>query len=420
MKKNDAFRSSMKAFSYVVLACRSLRAHFMRSILAIIGVVIGIAAVLIVVAVAEGARAEISKQIASLGSNLLLVQPGTQIAEGVRRPAGTNLSLTTADALAVAREVPEVTIAAPFVGEQKTVVSGDLNWSTLVAGVTPDFFTARGWIPSRGLLFDAGQVAAVAKVAVIGRTLVRELFHGSEALGQFVRIGRASYAVIGVLAGKGQDFTGRDQDDVMFIPLSSAQIFTIGRPQAKPDAVHTILVKTESTEAMPKAQASITRVLQQRHRISEGKPDDFRVQNLIEIAQTRDKAYRQFTLLVSVLAGISLLVGGIGVMNIMLVSVAERTNEIGIRLAVGAWPTDIRIQFLLEAALLCTIGGLLGLAIGYAATRIVPSALGWPVEFNKPMALVAVACSAIIGVIFGFLPAERAARLDPAEILRRS
>jgi putative ABC transport system permease protein len=226
--------------------------------------------------------------------------------------------------------------------------------------------------------------------------------------------------VIGVLADKGQDFTGRDQDDVMFIPLSSAQIFTIGRPQAKPDAVHTILVKTESTEAMPEAQASITRVLQQRHRISEGKPDDFRVQNLIEIAQTRDKAYRQFTLLVSVLAGISLLVGGIGVMNIMLVSVAERTNEIGIRLAVGAWPTDIRIQFLLEAALLCTIGGLLGLAIGYAATRIVPSALGWPVEFNKPMALVAVACSAIIGVVFGFLPAERAARLDPAEILRRS
>jgi putative ABC transport system permease protein len=403
----------MKTFSYTVVASRSLRAHFMRSALASIGVVIGIAAVLIVVAVAEGARAEISKQIASLGSNLLLLQPGAQIAEGVRRPAGTSLSLTTADALAVAREVPEVTIAAPFVGEQKTVVSGDLNWSTLVAGVTPDFFTARGWVLSRGRLFDDGQIASAAKVAVIGRTLVRELFHSAEALGESVRIGRTSYAVIGVLAEKGQDFTGRGQDDVMFIPLSSAQIFTIGRPQSKPDSVHTILVKTSSPEAMLEAQASITRVLQQRHRISAGKPDDFRVQNLIEIARTRDKAYRQFTLLVSVLAGISLLVGSIGVMNIMLVSVAERTNEIGIRLSVGARPTDIRVQFLLEAALLCTLGDLLGLAIGYAAARIVPSALGWPVEFNKPMALVAVACSTVIGVVLGFLPAERAARLDP-------
>jgi putative ABC transport system permease protein len=410
----------MKTFSYIILASRSLRAHLMRSILAIIGIVIGIAAVLIVVAVAEGARAEISRQIASLGSNLLLVQPGAQVAQGVRQPAGSNLSLTTTDALAIAREIPEVTIAAPFVGEQKTVVSQDLNWSTLVAGVTPEFFTARGWIPSQGLLFEARQVASAAKVAVIGHTLVRELFRGGEALGQFVRIGRTSYTVIGVLAEKGQDFTGRDQDDVMFIPLSSARIFTIGRPQAKPDAVHTILVETESSEAMPEAQASITRVLQQRHRISEGKADDFTVRNLIEIARTRDKAYRQFTLLVSILAGISLFVGGIGVMNIMLVSVSERTNEIGIRLSVGARPSDIRMQFLLEAALLCTIGGLLGLAIGYAATRIVPSALGWPVEFNRPMALVAVTCSAVIGVVFGFLPSERAARLDPAEILRRS
>jgi putative ABC transport system permease protein len=410
----------MRSLNYILFAVRSLRAHLMRSILAVVGIVIGIAAVSIVVSLAEGARAEVSRQIASLGSNLLLVQPGAQVAQGVRRPAGSGVSLTAADAVAVAREVPEVVAAAPFVGEQKTVISGDTNWSTLVAGVTPNFFDARGWRAAEGQLFGAEQVASAAKVAVIGKTLARELFHSGDALGQFVRIGRTSYAVVGVLAEKGQDFTGRDQDDVMFIPLSSAKTFTIGRSQANPDAVHTILVKTESADAMGEAESWINRVLRQRHKIAEGKPDDFRVQNLVQITQTRDRTYRQFTLLVSALAGISLLVGGIGVMNIMLIAVSERTNEIGIRLVVGACPADIRKQFLLEAILLCTIGGLLGLTIGYVAARVVPSALGWPVEFNKAMALIALACSSVIGIAFGFLPAERAARLDPSVALRYS
>jgi putative ABC transport system permease protein len=408
----------MRAFGYIFLALRSLRAHMLRSILAIVGIVIGIAAVLIVVAVAEGARAEISRQISSLGSNLLLVQPGAQVAQGVRQQAGTILSLTTADALAVGREVPDVVIAAPFVGDQMTAVSGDLNWTALVAGVTPEYFEARDWKLAEGQLFNPEHLASAAKVAVIGHTIVRELFRGGEALGRFIRVGRSSYAVIGVLAGKGQDFTGRDQDDVIFIPLSSAKIFAMGRSQANPDAVHTILVKTESAQSMVEAEASIARVLRQRHKIVGRKADDFRVQNLVQVVQARDRTYRQFTLLVSTLAGISLLVGGIGVMNIMLVSVAERANEIGVRLVVGARPGDIREQFLLEAVLLCIIGGLLGLAIGYACARIVPSALGWPVEFNGPMALVAVACSGLIGIVFGLLPAEHAARLDPAVVLR--
>jgi putative ABC transport system permease protein len=408
----------MRSFGYILLALRSLRAHMLRSILAVTGIVIGIAAVLIVVAVAEGARAEISRQIASLGSNLLLVQPGAQVAEGVRQQAGTILSLTTADAMAVAREVPNVVIAAPFVGEQKTAVAGDMNWSALVAGVTAEYFAARDWTLAEGQLFNPEQVASAAKVAVIGRTIVRELFREGDALGRFLRIGRTSYAVIGVLAEKGQDFTGRDQDDVIFIPLSSAKIFAIGRSQANPDAVHTILVKTDSAQTMAEAETSIARALRQRHKIVGRKGDDFRIQNLVQVVQARDRTYRQFTLLVSTLAGISLLVGGIGVMNIMLVSVAERTNEIGIRLVVGARPGDIRKQFILEAALLCVIGGLLGLAIGYACARTVPSALGWPVEFNGTMALVALACSGLIGIVFGLLPAERAARLDPAVVLR--
>ena len=408
----------MRSFSYIYLAFRSLRVHILRSILAVTGVVIGIAAVLIVVAVAEGARAEVSRQINSLGSNLLLVQPGAQIAQGVRQQAGTILSLTMGDAIAVAREVPDVVIAAPFIGEQKTTISGDLNWSTLVAGVTPVFFEARGWSLAEGQLFNDEQVASAAKIAVIGHTVARELFRGSDPLGRFLRIERSSYLVIGTLAEKGQDFTGRDQDDVMFIPLSSARIFAIGRSQANPDAVHSILVKTESAQSMSATEAAIARVLRQRHKIVGRRGDDFRIQNLIQVAQTRDRAYRQFTLLVSTLAGISLLVGGIGVMNIMLVSVTERINEIGIRLAFGARPQDIRRQFLLEAVLLCTIGGLLGLAVGYACARVVPSALGWPTEFNEQMALIAIACSSVTGIIFGLLPAQRAARLDPAALLR--
>jgi putative ABC transport system permease protein len=408
----------MRIFEYLMLAVRSLRAHTMRSALAVTGIVVGIAAVLVVAAVAEGARAEISRQIVSLGSNLLLVQPGAQSAQTVRRPAGSNLSLTTDDAAAIARDIPDVLIAAPFVGGQETVVSGDLNWSTLVAGVTPEFFEARGWTAAQGQLLDSSHIASAAKVAVVGHTVSRELFHGGDALGQLIRIGRTAYTIIGVLAQKGQDFTGRDQDDVTFIPLASAKIFTIGRIQASPNAVHTILVKANSAQAMAEAEVSVTRLLRQRHRILEGKSDDFRVQNLIQIVQARDRAYRQFTLLVSALSGISLLVGGIGVMNIMLVSVAERSNEVGIRLAVGAQPADIRRQFLLEAALLCTLGGLIGLVVGYSAAHAVPSAFGWQVAFNRTLALIAIACSTVVGLVFGLLPAERAARLDPAVVLR--
>lgn len=409
----------MRPLSYRLFVVRALRAHLMRSILAIIGIIIGIAAVSTVVALAEGARAEVSKQIASLGSNLLLVQPGAQETRGVRRRAGTSLSLTSADAVAIAREVPEVLIAAPFVGEQETVTHGNANWSTLVAGVTSNFFEARSWMPAEGQLLRAVQVASAAKVAVIGKTLARELFANSDALGQFVRIGRTSYAVIGVLAEKGQDFTGRDQDDVMFIPLSSAKYFTIGRARANPDAVDTILVKTSSADSINDAESWIGRVLRQRHRIIAGKADDFRVQNLVQIAQTQDRTNGQITLLVSALAGISLLVGGIGVMNIMLIAVSERTNEIGIRLVVGACPADIRKQFLLEAVLLCIVGGLLGLAAGYAATRILAWALGWPVNFDTAMALIALGCSTVLGIAFGLLPAERAARLRPSVALRR-
>jgi putative ABC transport system permease protein len=408
----------LRLFAYSFLALRSLRAHALRSFLAVLGIVIGIAAVLIVVSVAEGARAEIARQISSLGSHLLLVQPGAQLEQGVRQQAGSMMSLTAADARAVAQEIPAVVIAAPFVAEQKTAVSGNLNWSTLLAGITPEYFDAREWKLAEGQWFDAEHLASAAKVAVVGHTIVRELFPGADAIGRPVRIGRTSYIVIGVLAEKGQDFTGRDQDDIIFIPLTSARIFAIGRSQANPDAVHSILVKAESAASMENVGPLIATTLRQRHKIVGRKRDDFRIQNLVQVVQARDKAYRQFTLLVSTLAGISLLVGGIGIMNIMLISVAERTGEIGIRLVVGARPGDIRKQFLLEASLLCTVGGLLGLALGYAGARVVTNTLGWPIQFSTAMAVLAVACSSVVGIVFGILPAERAARLDPATVLR--
>ena len=408
----------MRLLAYTFLAIRCLRAHMLRSFLAVLGIVIGVGAVLIVVSVAEGTRAEVSKQINSLGSNLLLVRPGAQLDQGVRQQAGSILSLTSADARALAREIPTVLVAAPFVGEQMNAVVGNLNWSTLVAGVTADYFAAREWKLAGGQWFSDEHLTSAAKVAVVGRTIVRELFSAEDAIGRLLRIGRTSYAVIGVLDEKGQDFTGRDQDDVIFIPLTSARIFAIGRSQANPDAVHSILVKTDSAASMAEASTSISPVLKQRHKIVGRKRDDFRIQNLVQIVQARDAAYRQFTLLVSMLAGISLFVGGIGIMNIMLVAVTERTLEIGIRLAIGAQPREIRKQFLLEAALLCTVGGLCGLALGHFGARMIGYGLGWPVEFNATMAALAVACSSLIGLIFGIFPAQRAAHLDPAAILR--
>jgi putative ABC transport system permease protein len=408
----------MRIFAYILLAFRSLRLYALRSLLAILGIVIGIAAVLDVVSVAEGAGAEVSRQINSLGSNLLLVLPGAQLDQGVRKQAGSMLTLTATDARALAQEIPGVVFAAPFVDAQMTAVSGNLNWSTLIAGITPEYFHARGWTLADGQWFQAEHLATAAKVAVIGHTVARELFHGTDSIGRLVRIGRTSYTVIGVLAEKGQDFTGRDQDDVIFIPLPSAKIFTLGRNHANPDAVHSILVKADSAASMAEAEPLITRVLRQRHKLPERKRDDFQIQNLVQVVQARDKIYRQFTLLVSTLAGISLLVGGIGVMNVMLVTVAERTTEIGIRLVAGARPGDIRKQFLLEASLLCTIGGLLGLLLGYAVARMMAAAFGWTIEFSWVLAILAVGCAALIGLVCGIIPAERAARLDPNVVLR--
>jgi putative ABC transport system permease protein len=408
----------MQMFAYIWLAFRSLRLYALRSLVAIIGIAIGIATFLDVVAVAEGARTEVSRQINSLGSYLLLVVPGAQVDQGVRKQAGSMLTLTVTDARALTQEIPSVVLAAPFVDAQMTAVSGNQNWSTLIAGITPEYFKARGWLPADGQLFNSEALTMAAKVAVIGRTVSRELFRSGDSIGRLIRIGRTSYTVIGVLAEKGQDFTGRDQDDVIFIPLPSAKIFTLGRNRANPDAVHSILIKANSAASMAEAEPLIARVLRQRHKLTDQKRDDFDIQNLVQVVQTRDKVYRQFTLLVATLAAISLLVGGIGVMNVMLVTVAERTTEIGVRLVIGARPVDIRKQFLFEASLLCAIGGVLGLLLAYGVAHVLAAVFGWTIEFSWVQGIMAVGVATLIGLVSGIIPAERAARLDPAGVLR--
>jgi putative ABC transport system permease protein len=408
----------MQMFAYIWLAFRSLRLYALRSLVAIIGIAIGIATFLDVVAVAEGARTEVSRQINSLGSYLLLVVPGAQVDQGVRKQAGSMLTLTVTDARALTQEIPSVVLAAPFVDAQMTAVSGNQNWSTLIAGITPEYFKARGWLPADGQLFNSEALTMAAKVAVIGRTVSRELFRSGDSIGRLIRIGRTSYTVIGVLAEKGQDFTGRDQDDVIFIPLPSAKIFTLGRNRANPDAVHSILIKANSAASMAEAEPLIARVLRQRHKLTDQKRDDFEIQNLVQVVQTRDKVYRQFTLLVATLAAISLLVGGIGVMNVMLVTVAERTTEIGVRLVIGARPVDIRKQFLFEASLLCAIGGVLGLLLAYGVAHVLAAVFGWTIEFSWVQGIMAVGVATLIGLVSGIIPAERAARLDPAGVLR--
>jgi putative ABC transport system permease protein len=408
----------MRMFGYVWLAFRSLRLYALRSLVAILGIAIGIATVLDVVAVAEGARSEVSRQINSLGSCLILVVPGAQLDHGVRKQAGSMQTLSATDARALARQIPGIVIAAPFVDAQMTAVSGNLNWSTLIAGITPAYFDAREWTPAHGQLFKSEDQTKAAKVAVIGHTVSRELFGNEDSIGRLIRVGRTSYTVIGVLAQKGQDFTGRDQDDVIFIPLVSAKIFTVGRNRANPDAVHSILIKASSEASMAEAEPMIARVLRQRHKLADQKRDDFEIQNLVQVVQTRDKVYRQFTLLVSMLAGISLLVGGIGVMNVMLMAVAERTTEIGVRFVIGARPGDIRKQFLFEASLLCAIGGVLGLLAGYGVACTLAAVFGWTIEFSLVRSIVAVGFATLIGLVAGIIPAERASRLDPAGILR--
>jgi putative ABC transport system permease protein len=401
-------------------AVRALRANLLRSALTILGIVIGVAAVIAMVAVGGGAQSRVADQIRSLGADLLLVQPGSESDGAVRLGAGSRDSLTEDDAAAIAAEVPGVLVAAPTVAGNAHLVHGNLNWSSLVGGVTPDYLVARDWKVETGRAFTSEEVETAAKVVLLGTTVAKELFADEPPLGELVRIANVPFTVIGVLGKKGQAAeSGRDQDDVALLPLTAAKLRVLGaRSQVSRRAIDFIMVKASSTDAMASVQEQIGQLLRQRHRLAPGADDDFQVREPAAAMEAQAAAARSLTLFLAAVASVSLVVGGISIMNIMLVSVIERTREIGLRQAVGARRWDVRSQFLIEAVTLCLLGGVAGIALGIGAAIAIAELVGWPIFVSPLAVLVAFAFAGAVGVFFGFFPAHKASRLDPIEALR--
>jgi putative ABC transport system permease protein len=400
-------------------AWRALAANTLRSILTMLGIIIGVAAVITMIAVGRGATERVQAQMKGLGSNIMLVLPGGVSQAGVRLGAQTRQRLTEEDALAIALEIPEVQVAAPTSRTSGQVVAGNTNWGTTIYGVTNDFLEARDWGLLSGRLFDAAELAGSAKVAWIGATVARELFGEQDPVDQVVRVRGVPMKVVGVLAPKGQNSMGQDQDDVLMMPISTLRNrIWGGDATSRLKRVGTISVKVREGQSMKVAEESIKDLLRQRFKVPPGGEDPFAVRNLTEILQAQEEASRIMTLLLAAVAGISLIIGGIGIMNIMLVSVTERTREIGLRMAVGARGKDILAQFLIEAVTLSLIGGAIGVLLGAVSTWAVGNFAGWQVSMSLGSIALAAGFSAIVGIFFGFYPARRASRLLPIQALR--
>jgi len=388
----------------------------MRSALTMLGIIIGVGAVIAMIAVGSGAKKRIAEQIASMGSNLLIVMSGSSTSGGLRFGAGTVPTLTVDDAKAIQTEIPAVRYTAPNISGVAQVIFGNQNWSTIVNGTTPEILEIREWSLSSGRPFTQQDVDGATKVCLLGKTVAENLFGGMDPIGQIVRIKKVPFIVIGVLAPKGQSTWGQDQDDVIFVPLTAAQKRLFG--MQFPGMVRVISVQAKEPEVMKLAEDQITELLRQRHRIQPNQENDFSVRNLTEVMSSAEQSAQVMSLLLGAIASISLIVGGIGIMNIMLVSVTERTREIGIRIAVGAKGRDILLQFLIESLVLSLMGGILGLGIGIAGTLILSTFTQWPVLFSIEAILLAFLFSGSVGVFFGFYPARKASLLNPIEALR--
>jgi putative ABC transport system permease protein len=400
-------------------ALSAIMANALRSLLTMLGIVIGVAAVIAMVAIGSGARNLVDRQIRSLGANLAVVTPGNVTQGGARLGAGAASTLTDGDAEAIRREVDGVVAAAPFVQGSVQVVAGGANWGTRVYGVTLDWFAARDWDLASGRSFDPEEIRRGDIVVILGQTVARSLFGLDDPIDRTVRVRNVPFRVIGVMAPKGQSAFGQDQDDAIFVPLDAGRRRVIGRNYARDGSVGSVFVKFAAEDDIEPGIEAMARLLRQRHRMGEDQEDDFSIRNLTEIANTASASANTLSMLLAAVAGVSLLVGGIGIMNIMLVSVTERTREIGLRLAVGARPRDILSQFLIEATTLSTIGGIFGVGVGTTAAYLVARLAGWPSLVSTDAVIVAVGFSALVGIFFGFYPARRAARLDPIEALRR-
>jgi len=400
------------------VALRALAVNKLRSALTMLGIIIGVGAVIVMIAVGAGAQARVEEQIRSLGSNLLLVLSGATTSGGVRLGFGSNLTLSEDDATTLSRELPEV-IAAPALRGSAQVVWGNLNWSTVIFGITPEYLEVRQWELAAGRSFEPADMAGAAKVCLIGSTVAKQLFGGADPVDQVIRIRRVPFTVIGVLETKGQSMMGTDQDDLVLMPLSTARKRVLGvGTLAKQRSVGTIWIKVRDGYDMKAAEEQVRRLLRQRHRLQPGQDDDFSLRNLAEVASAQEASSRVLAMLLAAVASVSLVVGGIGIMNIMLVSVTERTREIGLRMAVGARMRDILGQFLVEAVTLSLIGGLVGVALGVGSAFAIGQFAGWRIELDFEAVALAVAFAFAIGVFFGFYPARKAARLNPVEALR--
>lgn len=399
-------------------AWRALATNLMRSMLTMLGIIIGVAAVITTIAIGTGAQQRVAEQIKSLGSNAILVLPGAQTAGGVRLGAQTGQALTEEDAAAIARELPEVQVAAPSLRTGTQVVAGSTNWATSAFGTTPDYMEARDWPIASGRNFEPGELTGSGKVAILGQTVATQLFGEADPIDQVVRVNKVLLTVVGVLSRKGQNAFGQDQDDVVMVPISTFRNRIQGQTAGKLRRVSAISVKVQEGASMKTAEEGIRGLLRQRHRLQPGAEDDFSVRNLTEVLQAQEASSRVLALLLAAVAGVSLVVGGIGIMNIMLVSVTERTREIGLRMAVGARSRDILAQFLIEAVTLSLVGGAIGILLGALATWAVAVFAGWQVVMSASAIVLAVCFSAAVGVFFGFYPARRAAALLPIQALR--
>jgi putative ABC transport system permease protein len=408
----------MYVLASVRIALRALRVNKLRSALTMLGIIIGVGAVIAMVAVGSGAAARIQEQIASIGSNLLIVLPGTATSGGMRMGFGSTLTLTEDDAKAIASEIPGVVAVSASMRGVAQLVFGNQNWSTAVQGTTQDFLLIRDWDLEAGRFFTPEDLDGATKVAVLGQTVRESLFGDGDPIGQVIRVKKVPFTVIGLLTRKGQSTWGQDQDDTVLIPLSTAKKRVLGVSQANARNVGVIQIKVASGDLLADVQQQVADLLRQRHRLQPYQDNDFDVRNLAETFAAQEESSRTMTLLLGAIASVSLLVGGIGIMNIMLVSVTERTREIGLRMAVGARSRDILGQFLIEAVTLALIGGILGILFGVGGSTLIAMLANWSTLITPTSVAVAFGSAALIGIFFGYYPAHKAAFLDPIEALR--